>query len=70
MAVTSTYTVKGMTCSHCVNAVTEELTGLPGVEGVQVDLASGGVTVTSTAPLTDDAVRAAVDEAGYELENA
>jgi copper chaperone CopZ len=70
MAVTSTYTVKGMTCSHCVNAVTEELTGLPGVEGVQVDLASGGVTVTSAAPLTDDAVRAAVDEAGYELENA
>ncbi|GAA2699004.1 MULTISPECIES: heavy-metal-associated domain-containing protein [Actinoplanes] len=70
MTVTSTYTVKGMTCSHCVNAVTEELTALPGVAGVQVDLSSGGVTVTSEAPLADDAVRAAVDEAGYELADA
>ncbi|WIM97049.1 heavy-metal-associated domain-containing protein [Actinoplanes oblitus] len=70
MAVTSTYTVKGMTCSHCVNAVTEELSALPGVAGVQVDLASGGVTVTSEEPLTQDAVRAAVDEAGYELADA
>ncbi|BCJ44207.1 heavy metal transport/detoxification protein [Actinoplanes ianthinogenes] len=70
MAVTSTYTVKGMTCSHCVNAVTEELEGLPGVAGVQVDLGSGAVTVTSEAPLSQDAVRGAVDEAGYELADA
>ncbi|GIF12205.1 heavy-metal-associated domain-containing protein [Actinoplanes teichomyceticus] len=70
MAVTSTYTVKGMTCSHCVNAVTEELSALPGVADVQVDLGSGGVTVTSEEPLADDAVRAAVDEAGYELADA
>ena len=70
MAVTSTYTVSGMTCGHCVQAVTEELSALEGVEGVQVDLASGAVTVTSEAPLTDDAVRAAVDEAGYELADA
>jgi copper chaperone CopZ len=70
MAVTSTYTVTGMTCSHCVQAVTGELSTLPGVAGVQVDLASGAVTVTSEAPLDDDAVRAAVDEAGYELANA
>ena len=70
MAVTSTYTVKGMTCSHCVQSVTEELSALPGVADVQVDLASGGVTVTSDTPLTDDAVRAAVDEAGYELADA
>jgi copper chaperone CopZ len=70
MAVTSTYTVTGMTCGHCVQAVTGEISALPGVEGVQVDLASGAVTVTSEAPLTDDAVRAAVDEAGYELANA
>jgi copper chaperone len=70
MAVTSTYTVTGMTCSHCVQAVSGELSTLPGVADVQVDLASGVVTVTSEAPLADDAVRAAVDEAGYELANA
>ncbi|MDY7086506.1 MAG: cation transporter [Actinomycetota bacterium] len=70
MAVTSTYTVTGMTCGHCVQAVTGELSALPGVDGVQVDLASGAVTVTSEAPLEDEAVRAAVDEAGYELANA
>ena len=70
MAVTSTFTVKGMTCSHCVQSVTEELSALPGVTDVQVDLPSGGVTVASVAPLSDDAVRAAVDEAGYELADA
>ena len=70
MAVTSTYTVTGMTCGHCVQAVTGELTALPGVADVQVDLASGAVTVTSAAPLEEDAVRAAVDEAGYELADA
>jgi copper chaperone CopZ len=70
MAVTSTYTVSGMTCGHCVQAVTGELTALPGVAAVQVDLASGAVTVTSEAPLADAAVRAAVDEAGYELTDA
>ena len=67
MSVTSTYRVTGMTCGHCVQAVTGELTALPGVEGVQVDLATGAVTVSSAAPLDDDDVRAAVDEAGYEL---
>ncbi|BBH65922.1 heavy metal transport/detoxification protein [Actinoplanes sp. OR16] len=70
MAVTSTYQVTGMTCSHCVQAVTKEISALPGVADVQVDLASGGVTVTSETPLTDDAVREAVDEAGYELADA
>ena len=64
---TSTYTVTGMTCGHCVNAVTEEVTALPGVTAVDVDLASGRLTVTSDAPVDDEAVRAAVDEAGYEL---
>ena len=70
MAVTSTYTVTGMTCAHCVQAVTGELSTLPGVAEVQVDLASGAVTVTSEAPLAEEAVRAALDEAGYELANA
>jgi copper ion binding protein len=64
---TATYTVTGMTCGHCVSAVTEEVTQVPGVTAVDVDLASGRLTVTSDAPVDDDAVRAAVDEAGYEL---
>ena len=64
---TSTYTVVGMTCGHCVASVTEELTEVPGVDAVQVDLASGLVTLTSAAPLDDARVRAAVDEAGYQL---
>ncbi|RBY78898.1 cation-transporting ATPase [Geodermatophilus sp. TF02-6] len=64
---TARYTVVGMTCAHCVTAVTEEVGALPGVTAVDVDLASGGLTVTSTEPVDDGAVRAAVDEAGYEL---
>jgi copper ion binding protein len=64
---TATYTVTGMTCGHCVSAVTEEVTQLPGVTAVEVDLASGRLTVTSDAPVDDDAVRTAVDEAGYDL---
>jgi copper chaperone CopZ len=70
MAVTTTYHVAGMTCGHCVQAVTGELTALPGVDAVQIDLSSGAVTVTSEQALTEEAVRAAVDEAGYELTNA
>ncbi len=63
----STFTVVGMTCSHCVNAVTEEVSQLPGVTDVDVDLASGGLTITSDAPVDESAVQAAVEEAGYEL---
>jgi len=63
----TTYTVSGMTCGHCVSAVTEEVTKIPGVTDVQVDLGSGAVTIASGTTLDDDAVRAAVDEAGYEL---
>jgi copper chaperone CopZ len=70
MSVTATYTVTGMTCAHCVRAVTSELSELSGVADVQVDLTSGAVTVTSAAPLPIDVVRAAVDEAGYELADA
>ncbi len=70
MSVTSTYTVTGMTCSHCVQAVTSEISELPGVGAVEVDLPTGTVKVTSEAPLADGDVRAAVDEAGYELAHA
>ncbi|WP_405694741.1 heavy-metal-associated domain-containing protein [Streptomyces sp. NBC_01185] len=65
--VTAVYEVKGMTCGHCEGAVSEEISGLEGVTSVKAEAASGRVTVASAAPLTDDAVRAAVDEAGYEL---
>jgi copper chaperone CopZ len=70
MSVTATYTVSGMSCEHCVQAVTGELSVLSGVADVRVDLDTGAVTVTSAAPLALDAVRAAVDEAGYELADA
>ncbi|MGC4893717.1 heavy-metal-associated domain-containing protein [Micromonospora sp. DT31] len=66
----STYQVSGMTCGHCVNSVSTELGALPGVTDVQVDLATGRVTVSSQQPLDADAVRAAVDEAGYDLVGA
>ncbi|MCQ8770738.1 heavy-metal-associated domain-containing protein [Streptomyces telluris] len=61
------YRVTGMTCGHCESAVTEEISALPGVVSVKAVAAAGQVTVTSAAPLDDEAVRAAVDEAGYEL---
>lgn len=64
---TTTYIVTGMTCGHCVAAVTSEVGELAGVSDVAVDLTTGTVTVTSKAPLDRQAVRAAVDEAGYEL---
>jgi copper ion binding protein len=64
---TKTYTVTGMTCGHCVNSVSTEVGQIPGVTDVQVDLANGAVTVTSDQPINDEAVRVAVDEAGYEL---
>lgn len=63
----STYTVTGMTCDHCVASVTEEVGEIDGVQDVVVDLSSGAVTVTSTEPLDDERVRAAVEEAGYKL---
>jgi copper chaperone len=67
---TATWTVVGMTCGHCVNAVTEEVSQVPGVTAVDVDLVSGGLTVTSQAPVDDAAVRAAVEEAGYQVADA
>lgn len=70
MSTTASYAVTGMTCGHCVGAVTGEISKLPGVRDVAVDLVPDGastVTVTSEAPLDEPAVREAVDEAGYEL---
>ncbi|MDQ6616876.1 MAG: heavy-metal-associated domain-containing protein [Actinomycetota bacterium] len=67
---TTAYTVKGMTCQHCVNAVSTEIARLPGVTDVRVDLATGAVTVISARGLTDTEVASAVDEAGYELAGA
>lgn len=70
---TTTYLVSGMTCGHCVSAVTEEIGKLEGVIAVEVDLVAGGtsrVTVTSAAPRPDAAIAEAVDEAGYDLVGA
>ena len=64
---TATFTVQGMTCGHCVAAVTEEVGRIPGVTAVDVTLETGAVRITSDAEVGTDAVRAAVEEAGYEL---
>ncbi len=64
---TSTYTVSGMTCSHCVASVSEEVGEVPGVAAVEVDLGSGRLTVTSNGAADPALVRAAVEEAGYTL---
>ena len=63
----TTFQVTGMTCGHCAGAVTGELTAITGVLDVHVDVPTGQVTVTSTAPLTTADVRNAIDEAGYQL---
>ena len=70
MSTTATYRVTGMTCDHCVRAVTDELSSLTGVRDVAVELHVGGtstVRVVSASPLADSAVRDAVAEAGYDL---
>ena len=68
MSEQTTFTVTGMTCGNCVKHVTEELTEIDGVTDVAVDLVAGGyspVTITTEGPVTQDAIAAAVDEAGY-----
>jgi copper chaperone len=65
--MSQTYTVTGMTCGHCVSSVTEEVQELPGVEAVDVVLETGALTITSEVPIDSTAVRAAVEEAGYQL---
>ena len=70
MTITSNsheYTVNGMTCSHCVAAVAEEVGQIDGVEDVDVDLATGSLTFFSDKPVDPETVSAAVAEAGYEL---
>jgi copper chaperone len=67
MSELRTYTVSGMTCGHCVSSVTEEVQEVPGVENVEVTLETGALTVTSSSPIDDAAVKAAVEEAGYSL---
>lgn len=68
MSEQTTFTVTGMTCGNCVKHVTEELTEIDGVADVSVDLVAGGdspVTITTDSPVSQDAIAAAVDEAGY-----
>lgn len=68
MSTTTTFRVDGMTCDHCVKAVTDEITALPSVSDVTVDLIAGGISdvvVTSAEPLSHEEVYAAIDEAGY-----
>jgi len=65
---TTTFTVDGMTCGHCVHAVTTELSALPGVHDVRVELVAGGsspVTVVAETVPSEEAIAAAVVEAGY-----
>ena len=67
---TQTISVAGMTCAHCVHSVTEELTALPGVTDVQVELVNGGtsrVQITASEALADEDLRIAVEEAGYAI---
>ncbi|MFI9616360.1 heavy-metal-associated domain-containing protein [Streptomyces sp. NPDC052023] len=66
-SVTAVYKVSGMSCGHCEGAVSGEIAQLPGVNSVKAVAASGEVTVVSAAALDEEAVRAAVDEAGFEL---
>ena len=65
--IRTTYQVEGMTCGHCIAAVTHEVKAVPGVSDVSVDITTGRVIVTSTRALERAEVAAAVDEAGYEL---
>ncbi|MEH3138646.1 MAG: heavy metal-associated domain-containing protein [Mycobacterium kyogaense] len=64
---TTTISVEGMTCAGCASSVRAELSQLPGVDDVGIDLAGGTVTISSSRPVDSDAVRAAVEEAGYQL---
>lgn len=62
---TSEYQVTGMTCGHCEMSVREEVSNVPGVQEIQVSAQTGTLVITSARPVDDDAILAAVDEAGY-----
>ena len=62
-----TYSVEGMTCDHCARAVTTEVSNIPGVTAVEVDVSTGAVKVSSVDPVDEGAFRAAIEEAGYEV---
>ena len=64
---TETFRVEGMTCDHCRNAVTAEVSAVPGVQAVSVDVEAGTVTVSADQPVNQSDIAAAVDEAGYAL---
>ncbi|GLY68173.1 heavy-metal-associated domain-containing protein [Amycolatopsis taiwanensis] len=68
--IENTYTVRGMSCGHCAGFVTEEIERIAGVTAVAVDVETGAVMVTSDRDLGIADVRAAVEEAGYELTTA
>ncbi len=63
----TTITIKGMSCQHCVNAVTKALNGIDGVQNVQVSLEKGQATFTETSPMDPGVIRDAVKKAGYEV---
>ena len=64
---TTTISVQGMSCGHCVAAVTNEVTKIDGVTGVEVELASGSVEISSSDPIDLATVAAAIEQAGYEV---
>jgi copper chaperone CopZ len=64
---TVTVTVAGMTCGHCASSVREEVASIPGVTAVDVDLASGAVSIDSEQQVESEAIKGAVEEAGYQL---
>jgi len=66
-SVTAAYKVSGMSCGHCEGSVSSEISEIPGVSSVKAVASTGEVTVVSVAPLDEEAVRAAVDEAGFDL---
>ncbi|MGB3301122.1 heavy-metal-associated domain-containing protein [Gordonia sp. (in: high G+C Gram-positive bacteria)] len=68
MSETTTVTVTGMTCGHCAASVREEISEIPGVQQVDVDVDSGRVDITSDSPLDPAVVDAAVVEAGYQIQ--
>jgi copper chaperone CopZ len=67
MSQTTTYTVSGLHCSGCVASVSEEVQEIPGVQNVDLVLETGALTITTAEPVDEDAVKAAVAEAGYQL---